>query len=663
MNKYEDIRRELESLGWTGKQGPGDHILYDKPGNRIPITVPIEIDENKRTYQNIIARIRRAEPRFTLGRPAKKKRKEGDTKEETPETDGNLPPYIRTGRMVRYTSPEGRDWSRLSDPTSLMSKLYEVTGVSHNPGSPSKIMIRDPEHGAEFEIGPDDIDSEETVTCAVCGKTVPVSEYMRRGLVPDPKRPVCPDCAKAREAEERKLAKARRKPPQGLDGYENTPMASIPEDKLEDILDKANKAMRRAPKSVLKDDVRRLAAMISPEKAKTPFDAWNRYLTDMEIRYSAEGRTDAGDKKAVLRDRSAVRRTSYTVRKAGTRDILEIESKDWTMTVLIWMYLPVLYDFFAEVFPVGKRFAVLLNDRKQRFSQYLLNPLSDNLNEEIGSLKSETGKDGSMFDRITADSHAVPLMTIHNEVCSTIKSILGSEDGLPPYVKAYPHYALPTSDNDDDIERTPPVPTEMVGVDTVAAGGAEALEKLKRNLTLLTAGTGKTVTLQSTTEPGEDITYSSWEPSVTPAGPGNPGTGNGDRPGERADTTLMRVFLRGKDIGYTTAVSEQEDKLKETVKEGVRRLLETDKEESFPVRDAILEAAAEHLKKRNNNNTDKKTKDMNGKDIIDMTNPESGDERLRDLTTRELLSELKDRGVTFTGLAITIRKEIDINEI
>lgn len=50
-------------------------------------------------------------------------------------------------------------------------------------------------------------------------------------------------------------------------------------------------------------------------------------------------------------------------------------------------------------------------------------------------------------------------------------------------------------------------------------------------------------------------------------------------------------------------------------------------------------------------------------ELLDNTNPNSKNEYLGGLSTRILLKELRDRGIEFAGLSITVRQEININDI
>lgn len=70
------------------------------------------------------------------------------------------------------------------------------------------------------------------------------------------------------------------------------------------------------------------------------------------------------------------------------------------------------------------------------------------------------------------------------------------------------------------------------------------------------------------------------------------------------------------------------------------------------------------IKRYNKENEEiKKENTMNENNFLDQKNPGSANPAAGELTTRELLRELKSRGVSFDNLEITIRKSIDFNDI
>lgn len=70
MTDYVKIKDELERLGWRGEQANGDHIKFRLEGNPRYIVLSMQVNSSARAFSNMVAQIRRVEPRFSLGRPA-----------------------------------------------------------------------------------------------------------------------------------------------------------------------------------------------------------------------------------------------------------------------------------------------------------------------------------------------------------------------------------------------------------------------------------------------------------------------------------------------------------------------------------------------------------------------------------------------------------------
>lgn len=94
------------------------------------------------------------------------------------------------------------------------------------------------------------------------------------------------------------------------------------------------------------------------------------------------------------------------------------------------------------------------------------------------------------------------------------------------------------------------------------------------------------------------------------------------------------------------------------VKDTIFTLLTLTKE--TPLSQGIKDAIKRYNKK---NEEIKKESTMNENNFLDQKNPGSANPAAGELTTRELLKELKSRGVSFDNLEITIRKSIDFNDI
>ena len=189
MTDYQKIETELIRLGWTKRQGNGDHVKFTKPDVPHIISVSRAISSGGRSYNNMLADIRRWEPMSTLGRQTKSKMKQMSedisssiklmTEEE--KAYSQTKKYIYPGASVRYTAPEGKDYRLLNDEGTVMSQEYVVREIQH--GSEMSLYVKAPDDiitislGDEppIEVFPDDIESYDLITCTGCGRTVPAS--------------------------------------------------------------------------------------------------------------------------------------------------------------------------------------------------------------------------------------------------------------------------------------------------------------------------------------------------------------------------------------------------------------------------------------------------------------------------------------------------------
>ena len=79
------------------------------------------------------------------------------------------------------------------------------------------------------------------------------------------------------------------------------------------------------------------------------------------------------------------------------------------------------------------------------------------------------------------------------------------------------------------------------------------------------------------------------------------------------------------------------------------------------LKDALLKSLEDYSEPKTENN--EKTSIMENTSYLDKTNPASPNPDGGKLTTRQLLKELRLRGVNFDNLTITVRQEINLDEI
>lgn len=143
MSEFEQIHDELVSLGWILEQGKGDHVKFNKPGNRRSITISRSLNSAGRSYKNTISNIRRQEPAFSLGKSSKSMEKlAAKARAEDVRSLSQLSPtereavmpflFIEVGGAVRYSKPENFDYSKLSEEGSVMNNKTGIFEVSRS---------------------------------------------------------------------------------------------------------------------------------------------------------------------------------------------------------------------------------------------------------------------------------------------------------------------------------------------------------------------------------------------------------------------------------------------------------------------------------------------------------------------------------------------------
>lgn len=197
MTQFEEIKQALIELGWQMEEGRGDHAKFFLPGNRRPVTISRSI--SGRAYQNKIANIRKIDPRFSLGKQKNKKREDADN-DVTAETSEPIAKYdyIQVGKMVRYTMPERKDFSKLAVADSAMNIPYVVEAISSGKQVCNEndiITIKYEDHS--INVTPKDLDAWEVRKCTSCGMKFPVNCFHDEPNM-------CDSCAK----EARKKAEA-----------------------------------------------------------------------------------------------------------------------------------------------------------------------------------------------------------------------------------------------------------------------------------------------------------------------------------------------------------------------------------------------------------------------------------------------------------------------
>lgn len=680
MTPYQQFENELLALGWNKEQGSGDHIKFYKEGNPRTVVLSRTMKGNGSTYDNALAEIRRAEPRFPIGRPSGWKPKEDRTDEEN--SDEDMPEWMRPGSTVRLTAPESKDYSKLSDPTSVMNQRYTVLEYS-----PEAVTIQDEkkEH-PPFVVSAGGLDPWKTEPCANCGRTLP---YTLMGKAADG-RTLCPKCiAEAIKNEKRKSALKMTASTAAADGKQllldeldeifrplrDVNLNELPEDVLSDMKRKIRETLNTLPADKLRK-MRKLnpALFESIEDApsvKTPYQTWRELLNRIcEWIIIRDRLSKRKDKDELV---SRIFKTSYSLTKLKGRDgqddmnLLEVGAKDFFSAYAVWQWHDRILSEFITPAGGDTPTAMLLSCPSENVRQYLTQNGVD-----LAKLKALLpGEDPDAFRREEADT-AFPAGEVSSAVREYIRELAGSDkEGMRIYMARSLH-----DDHADDFETATPFMDVRICFDDINRSHEEyniLFSKLADGLEENPARFpgDAVITLkklsQSTAKTGTVVEFPFIHPrkAAEPAPPQGNVSAESEVFGTGPGQTLFKIVMHEPREGVFTVCGpdykdqEQYDTFQDALHSVFYSLSRQQKNEPRHVHEAlqdIIDDAIEKAKPQNNTT-------MNTDNILDRTNPGSGNPAAGALTTREMLRELKDRGVSFTGLDITVRTVIDIDSI
>lgn len=680
MTPYQELEKDLLQCGWNVDAGRGDHMKFTKPGIHTIITIPRTISDKGRDLQNTVAKIRKYEPDFW------RTSKTGitGTDKETPEENG-LPSWMQPGEKVRWTKPEKRDFSKLGDPGAVMNIPYIVRGV--NPGNgdntPTMLLISaaaDPEH--TFRVEPAEVDAWKTAACSDCGMVFPVNllaEESGGGYL-------CKDCAASLVKSlnedflgEEPLAMSqnpgdRKLPALGaleriFSKYDwKLDVNAIPEEDLKTIKD----TLMGLPSKTRKEAIKYFPQFkefltVQEQKKLTPYEAWNIFKENYISSKKLSSRTEETQMKNTL-----AKETSYSHHTlhytGGKLHVIEITVTDFKYVYDFWQMTNKLYVTFSKAYPQEEPIAIRIHCPKEGIRQYFMLPAGEKGKEIINDIKTlSPEKEQDQFLRADADTDLPSMFDVIGSVSKCIDITTGSENN-PNYVlqcslalrenertaehfetaKPYFEFSLDYNSSavkdkeirnvieairkvDIDAPFSLVIDTFAKESDTIASFHVfgDYFDR-KENNAEAKAGDG------SETETQEDEEY---------------GIGNGK--------TLLKIIDTGTGLNIHTAENagaineDEKDKYKEIMRFAFNALLKG--KFTGIVHDALKETINEELK--NNENT------MNDNNYLDSTNPASANAAAGELTTRELIRELKSRGISFDNLRITIVQDINIDEI
>ena len=477
MTPYQECDRELQALGWIRTQGNGDHQKYTKEGVNGMIVLSMRMKNQGKAYKNALADIRRLEPDFPIGKKAKKKSMETDT--ETDDLDKviqELDEFIKKGRAVRYTSPENRDWDKISDPNSVMNQKYIIKRFElvRDGYAQERIFIQkdDLEPGPEFPVSSLEIDSWELDFCPECKRMIPktaFNNYETSKKIFDSKtweelgikRPVCNDCfqeivdKKHKEKELKEIADDIEDENERnafmfyctynintdiLDKYRKVTFASLPYTNkkvaAKEIIQEYEKFPRDARKWMKHNDyglytfVTQAEAFLEETKEDeyptTPYKAWNKFKTYLQEGYYAYEMEDY-DKTEFTNVYKKINNIKYSIHKKYdkqsnvTFNIINVVTPDLQTTEIVWKNNMALYKSFYKVFKPEEKTCVLLNCKEEGISQYIFNKWKEDSVNDYSVFKKLFPTEEEKLIRAGMDMKIPALKTVFQEVVNKIE--------------------------------------------------------------------------------------------------------------------------------------------------------------------------------------------------------------------------------------------------
>lgn len=700
MTEYQKIENELTSLGWSMDYGSGDHIKFFKEDNPMKIVVSASVSAEGRALKNTYAQIRRIEPRFSLGRQGhmllhRDANEQGREPSQTPPPDG-VPDWMVIGAAVRWTGAEGRDWSLLDKPDSTMNHRYRIIGYKETKDDGPMVIIQAADDGTDgltFPVFPSDLDAWLLFKCEGCGMTLPENNLYEG----DDGKLYCKDCLgrkkDLKDAAAEKVPEEPKKSP--------VEMMAEKDEVLARFLD-AIKVLGDNDFSGIKDE-QLTASMVTLK------DTYNNVLS------SKARKALRNEYPLLIQTLLAFGRTSD---EDGDGKVCEYDA--WLMSINRLSWILSLRDaaYGEEAHE---------NIRKRLFSSlsYSLKPIKDRKirRKNVATSVVISSKDeGIAMDVLTYSSLFIeefsravtelPVVVFVNGGSIRQYSVGENAGALELLKKNVPNSELPFLKRDSLNAMLPPIKEvydKIQGRETVAriAKSAYMLALVygvhpgyrgdyldaRPVFRLIVALFGKNAGLfdavvkdfqDGAPFPGpvyaavidyEGRRYTAIDRTSEYEYPeGIPDSPEDEKP-ETDIINLLSIGINPKDGGYDIRLTDDAGKqdslvnaLCESAARNVRlRAIYDQAISSFRERNpgaGIGEAGTgtplPHVTDNNQSENDSK---MEKKDILERTNPGSSRPELGQYSTRELLRELKERGVEFDNLTIIVRESISLDEI
>lgn len=715
MTEYQKIEKELTRLGWMPTQGKGDHIKFIREDNKVPIIVSRSVTDTSRALLNQYAQIRKIEPEFTLGKQNIVLPKESKpSKPETPSRPEDVPSWADFRATVRWTAPEQKDYSKLSDRDSVMNRQYKVIDFPEKTGDTQLILISDG-HAAPFLVSLDDLDAWELKTCSGCGKQIPMNRLEEKNG-----EMFCQDC-RTKLAEKSKTMSEKAKNNEednSLDTllneleiterefikpYSGLLISQMPDDVKAKILDKLKGTFEKLPAKARRNLSRKYPDIwnyvmdkepetIQRKKRHTPYQAWKNFLTNVVNEYITLNLNCPG-KNDINKVNAHYFKSTYRINKLKNRadksfiNVIEITTFDYDVTLDIWSHNGALFSEFSEVFN-EEPFCVLLINQKEGIREYLVDTWKKNGPQDYELLKSLTD-DESSFNRIKHDLELPPGSAVYAMANKWVESAAYSPEA-DNIISVNLEFR---TEDEAEFETAKSYYRILITVDDriVGRGPYEKLLQSQEELLESIHGCPCVIGLSLSSEYdgiyhfhkteffGNRFDEAEKQPQE------KKGTASdsekacqkesfGMRPGE----TLLKIVKQDGDdytISFPSLTTRQEKEYQKRLSDAIKQTFVQEMKTGAIITPSLINGIADFMKSELDKYPD--TREVYRKLIIkkfdlsmntpantlDNNNPLSENQTAGALTTRELLKELKSRGYVWEKLRQTITIDVDDEDI
>lgn len=713
MTLYQQLEHDLLDCGWARSQGKGDHMKFTKSGVPTIITISRSICGRGCALQNCLARIRKYEPNFWRDRPE-------ETQTEAPLDLGAFPdikPWMYPGETVRWTAAENKDYAKLADKDSVMNVRYvvvEIVPVSENEAGKARLTISPGgDDDQAFQVVPDDVDSWEIATCAVCGKKFPANRLCTsdRGLIcadcvpvvlaqkAGVKVPAPRVCAKDVDIEETPDIPGFEVVKEIEKEYKNTPIKDLPDEAKRRLREAFEKLPAKSRKGIKRFYPEVYAMLDTAGKEKIyAYDAWKLFASEFAAR---------------KRPRSQKEFQSFVKRFCSGAHYVPRNRKFVSGAMLVYDIMVDDYDLFLDIWAMSSKLLVTMYKahqgedvafriicQKKNICQYLVPPCGERSRALVESFRKELPeKEKDQLARAELDARLVDYISVRKTVDACLEEVLEgkrAEDGSVPFVvhvglalrdcdreqfeTAKPFYDIDVEYNGDvfDEETLARAGEKMRDADFGVPYAYSFSERREddRGERILCFGD------YFAQEDGDSATEADGfveevygpDPGQTLIKVANVNGGLGfylASIDEKASPEVFADYFERLTAVFTEIItnSVEADVLRRALRfaiesvrggEKMKDKSEDERRKILAFWDGALNIGGINSNKKNNENM--KNDAMNN-NYLDLTNPNAENKAAGALTTRELLRELKARGVSFDGIQITIKSDINIDEI